>query len=40
MAPAVYWKNAEDALVFVSYLIDLLEDIYEDLGKLLIKVAR
>ena len=36
MAPAVYWKNAEDGLVLVSYLIDLLEDIYEDLGKILI----
>ena len=33
MAPAVYWRNAEDSMVLFSYLIDLFEDIFEDMGK-------
>ena len=33
MAPAVYWRNAEDANVLFSYFTDLIEDIFEDMGK-------
>ena len=33
IAPAVYWRNAEDSMVLFSYLIDLFEDIFEEMGK-------
>ena len=33
MAPAVYWRNAEDANVLFSYITDLIEDYFEDKGK-------